>query len=76
MQSQNKENISQKDLVLNHLKAGFTITPLEALGEYSIYRLAAIIKQLRYEGWKISTEIKRSVRQRPYAQYSLVGGRW
>lgn len=64
-------SMSQKEIVLEHLKYRGTITPLEALGTYSIYRLASIIQRLRKDGHQIITNIKRSILQRPYAEYRL-----
>lgn len=69
---QNIEHLTQRNLVLNHLRTGRSITPLEALGTYAIYRLAAVIRELRKDGHNIVTNIKRSIRQRPYAEYHLV----
>lgn len=68
---QANKDISQKNLILNHLRAGRSITPLEALGEYSVYRLAPVIHRLKGDGYHIETTIKRSMRQRPYAEYTL-----
>lgn len=48
---------SQVTLILNHLKSGKSITPLEAWDKYQTYRLGACIGRLREEGHNISTEI-------------------
>lgn len=49
--------MSQKEMVLKHLKEGKEITPLEALKEYGSLRLGAIIFDLRKEGYNISTRL-------------------
>lgn len=49
--------LSQKEMVLEHLKQGKEITPLEALKKYGSLRLGAIIFNLRREGYNISTRI-------------------
>lgn len=47
---------TQNDRVLTMLKAGKTITPLEALQELSVFRLAARVKDLRNEGYDIGSK--------------------
>lgn len=51
--------ITQKDMILNHLKDFGSITPLKALEEYGCYRLSAVIFELRdigrREGFTIET---------------------
>ena len=49
-------DMTQKAQILDHLKQGKTITPMEALQEYGCFRLAAAIYDLRGEGYKIDTE--------------------
>ena len=66
---------SQVADVLNHLKTGAEINPLEALSKYGVYRLGAIIFILRGEGYNISTRIhhyeKASGKKGHYAVYRL-----
>ena len=66
-----EDNMSQKQEVLNHLKTGAHITPLEAIGLYGIYRLAARIFELRSEGHNITTDVQQDRRGRPYSRYRL-----
>ena len=66
--------MTQKEMVRRHLEAGRSITPLEALGEYNIFRLASVINRLRDEGMPIGTFMKRSMMNKPYAEYKLVRG--
>lgn len=48
--------MSQLDRVLSHLKTKGTIQPLEAWRDLGIYRLSAVIYDLRQEGHKINTK--------------------
>ena len=48
--------MTQCDRILRHLRDHGSITSLEAIGEYSILRLAARIKDLKRRGYKITSE--------------------
>lgn len=61
--------MTQKDTVLKHLKRYTTITPLEAFHVYGIYRLAAVIEQLRKAGLDITTKMKTAPNGSRYAEY-------
>lgn len=63
--------MTQQEQVLTHLKTGQHITPLEAIGLYGVYRLAARIHDLRKAGHGIVTTVKRDTRGRPYSRYTL-----
>lgn len=63
---------TQKELVLERLKEGRSITPLEALSEYGCFRLAAVICELRKDGYGIETEMV-TVNGKTYASYTLEG---
>lgn len=70
------ERLSQKKVILNHLKRFGSIEPLTALREYGCYRLGARISDLRAEGYNIVTEMMTSVSKltgRPvhFANYKL-----
>lgn len=52
----NEEFTSQKAGVRAWLLEGKTITPLEALNKFGIFRLAAVVHELRDEGLDIITE--------------------
>lgn len=72
-----EERMTQKTVVLRHLKRFGSIEPLTALREYGIYRLGARVADLRSEGYHIITETKASVSRitgRPvhFANYKLV----
>lgn len=66
--------MAQLDHLRKHLKAGRTISPLEAIGLYGMFRLAARIKELRYKGWDIETEIRKDPNGNSYAVYWLNQG--
>lgn len=66
-----KNQQSQNDKILSHLKAGRSISPLEAMGVFGVYRLAARIFELRQDGHEIVKKIKDDGQGRTYAEYSL-----
>jgi hypothetical protein len=63
--------MSQKSNILNHLKSGKSITPLEALQKYGSFRLADRIFVLRNEGYNIVTN-NIYENGKTYAQYTLL----
>jgi hypothetical protein len=63
--------VSQKQLILQHLREKGSITSLEAIGVYRIYRLQARIDELRDQGYEIKTEMHRDVTGKRYARYCL-----
>lgn len=62
---------SKMDHLKSHLASGKTITQLEALGLYGMFRLAARIKELRDRGWDINTEMREDPNGSKYAVYTL-----
>lgn len=68
--------MTQKEMVLRHLQRFGTIQPMEALSDYSIYRLAAVINDLRKEGHLINTikvpHQNKFGHKSHYAKYHLV----
>lgn len=64
---------NQKSAVLNYLREFGPITPLKAMSEFRIMRLAAVVKRLRNDGHDIHTTIRKTYDGRPYAEYSLRG---
>ena len=48
--------MAQTDRVLSHLKEKGSLRPLEAWRDLGIYRLSAVIYDLRQEGHKITTQ--------------------
>lgn len=68
----------QQERVLNHLKKHGTIQPLEAWQELAVYRLSAVIFQLRaVHGFKIKTKqtttLNRYAEKVSFATYKLEG---
>ncbi len=62
----------QSRAVLRHLeKRGKTITPLEALGVYGIFRLAARIREIREAGHDVITHNRRYPNGKRYGEYQL-----
>ena len=55
----------------NHLRSGKSITQLEAIGLYSLFRLAARVHELKQKGWNIITTEKRDANGAVYAEYKL-----
>ena len=66
---------SQVTVILNHLQTGAEINPLEALSKYGVYRLGAVIFNLKEEGYNITSRIetykKPSGKKGHYAVYRL-----
>lgn len=67
---------SQKEAVLAHLQQYGHITPLMALAEYGCMRLAAVINDLRNDGYAIKTLRQENVsritgKKVYYADYTL-----
>lgn len=72
-----EEKLSQKKVILAHLRRFGSIEPMTALREYGCYRLGARIGDLRAEGHNIVTEMLESVSRitgRPvhFANYKLI----
>jgi hypothetical protein len=67
--------MSQMDRVLSHLKSYGSIQPLGAWRDLGIYRLSAVIYDLRQEGHKITTRrvevVNRFGEPALIAEYSL-----
>jgi hypothetical protein len=62
----------QGDLILAALNGGATVTPSMAMEKWSCYRLAARIKELRNEGYSITTN-RIPISHGYVAGYSLNG---
>ena len=66
--------MTQRGAILQHLRDHGSITPIEALEGYGVYRLSSIINRLRNSGIEIDTERVDGVgRYGPlqYARYRL-----
>lgn len=64
--------MTQTKTVLKHLRKRGTISPMEALVSYGIYRLAARIFVLREEGYGIKTELREDGAGHRYARYNYI----
>ena len=63
--------MSQKNEILETLKRGETITPLEALRDFGCMRLSARIGELEADGWHINSRPVHLDRGKTVAGYSL-----
>ena len=64
---------SQKKLILEYLKLGQPITPIEALQHFGSFRLGARIADLKKDGYDIQTEIVTDPNtKKRYASYKLI----
>ena len=61
---------SQSDLILEHMKKGLSITPMEALDLCGCWALSSRISDLRREGHGIVSQIVERDGKR-FAKYSL-----
>ena len=62
---------SQTQLILGHLVTRGSISALEAMSLYRIFRLAARVEELRNQGYEIDTEMKTDLTGKRYARYVL-----
>lgn len=62
--------MTQSQSILKHLKAGRTLTPLEALRKFGTLRLSGRILELREAGYRIRTKLV-SVRGKRVAEYQM-----
>lgn len=58
--------------ILAHLEKGKTITPMESMIVYSIYRLSDCIFKIRNAGHDVVTEDRMDAQGHRYARYRLV----
>lgn len=69
---------TQTEQVIRHLKTFESITPMEALHDYSIMRLGARIFEAKRMGYEITTEIVTDVNRfgepTHYAKYRMKKG--
>lgn len=62
----------QDQQILEHLKSGKSLTPIDALREYRVLRLAARIRDLRDDGYPIITVMETDKRTgKRWARYSM-----
>jgi hypothetical protein len=58
--------------IQEYLESGRSITALESLSNFGIFRLASTIEVLRKRGMSIETEMKEDPNGKTYARYTLV----
>lgn len=63
--------MTQQMSILHYLQEGKSITALEAMQMFRCMRLAAVVKDLRNQGYDISTTIVKGVGLKHYARYRL-----
>lgn len=63
---------TQKDMVLSYLLSGKPITHLKAQSEFKVVRLAAVIHQLRGDGYRIGGNWNTSFTGRRFKEYTLM----
>ena len=61
--------MTQNEALLNHLMTGRSISPLEALGLYGVFRLAARMFELKAMGVDIQKNTKVDINGKQYAEY-------
>lgn len=57
--------------VLRHFRSRRTISPMEAIVSYGIFRLAASIHELRKAGYSITTDLRQDAGGHRYARYRM-----
>ena len=65
-----EKKMTQKEACLDYLERYGSITPLEALTAFNSFRLAAIICELRKDGYFIETTLHEG--EKKYAIYTLM----
>ncbi|WP_346856553.1 helix-turn-helix domain-containing protein [uncultured Draconibacterium sp.] len=62
---------SQNEQIREHLEAGNSITPIEALSMFNCFRLSGRINDLKHEGININSQIVKTESGKRVARYSL-----
>lgn len=65
------QGMTQKEMVMSHLRGGKSISQIEALNLYGCMRLSAVIKVLRKMGHEIET-LRIPHKGSSYARYKLI----
>lgn len=66
-----RQRQTQRQLILQALRAGHRLTPAKALIGIGCMRLAARVQELRDEGYNITTTLASGPDGRRYAEYKL-----
>mgnify|MGYP003658599951 CR=1 FL=1 len=62
---------SQKERILDYMKRGRSLTPIDALNIFGCFRLSAVIFDLKKEGHPIQMELVKNQNNKNYAKYTL-----
>lgn len=63
--------MNQTDEILNYLRAGYSLTPLEALDKFGCFRLGARIWEIKDQGYDIESKIVSGPNGKHYSRYTL-----
>jgi hypothetical protein len=69
-----KTELSQEDMILEYLKHGNRLTPLEALHRFGCLRLGARIWDLKQRGYDIEMQLSEVAGGKHVAEYRLAKG--
>jgi hypothetical protein len=61
----------QAKRVLRHMEKRKSITALEALGVYGVFRLAAVIYDIKKAGFEVNSVLHQDSNGKRYSRYSL-----
>lgn len=64
--------MNQNRLILEHLKAGNPITPMDALQLFNCFRLGARIYELKRAGYQIASKMIHVPSGKTVAEYRLI----
>ena len=64
--------MSQEDEILNYLQQGYSITPIQALEKWGVFRLSGRIFSLKKQGYHIHSELVKGINGKHYSKYKLV----
>lgn len=68
--------MTQKEMINDHLETYGSITPVQALQEYGVMRLAARIADIKEDGYAIESELCESLnrfnKKVRYSRYKLI----
>lgn len=67
----NKTSRSQADLILEWMKEGNSITPLEALNRFKCFRLGARIADIKKKGYIVYSEFVTTNSEKKVKRYHL-----
>ena len=63
--------VSQKKRILEYLKQGKSVTPIDALNLCGCFRLADVVFRLKKDGYDITTKMVPNTNGKAFASYRL-----